>query len=117
MKSYAPSEKSGGGTLIKLDEFRISNIERAKPSYGVLVLDVSKINTLTVGSVTTINSPNYAYIRCMDEFTHAVLKNFVVSNNPQSVDVSNFTKVDLAIVINSSSADYGSVSMNNITGK
>lgn len=102
--------------MIKLDEFRISTIERAKPSYGVLALDVSKINTLTVGSVTTINSPNYAYIRCRDE-NNTTLKDFVVSNNPQSVDVSNYTNVQLAVVISSSGADYGSVSMNNITGK
>lgn len=112
--------KIGGGTKLKISSFVTPNVQKETHGYGVLDLDVSKVKTLTIKSVTATGRPNlgsYGYIRVRTVGGSATIKDLSISNNPQTVDVTNYNEVELIVYFLSSSTDYAKISMNNITGE
>ena len=88
--------------------------------YGYLQLDVSKIKTLTIGSITTTGGASLGsngYLRARTVGGTSTIKNFSISNNPQTVDITNYNAIELSIYFEASSSAYASIRMNNITGK
>jgi hypothetical protein len=114
-------QKNRGGTGNKLNiaSFIVSNVLKSQYAYGYMILDVSKINTLIIGSVTTRNNPNFngGYVRVREQGGGAVIANLSVTNNQQTVNLSSYNIVELAVYFIGSGSDYANVSVNDITGE
>ena len=108
-------KKKGGGELLHIEKFAASNTTTNMTGYARLDLDTSKVNTLSIESITTMNGPVLGYIRARD-VNNVTIKELQVSNNVQTVDVSNYNSVQLAIYFTRSSGEYATISMNNISG-
>lgn len=113
-------QKNRGGNKLNILTLAAANTAVNGRGYAYLQLDVSKIKTLTIGSITTgggasLNPNGYVNVRTIGGTS--VIKSLSISNNPQIVDVTNYNAVELAIYFQTSTSAYASVRMNDITGK
>ena len=102
----------GGGTKIK--SFRVSPASQSDiQCFGRLVLDTTGCSTLIIGSVVTISPATLQYVRILDDDGSNVIRNLTNSNNPQSVDVTDYDSI-LILTYMTTSGGHGSTDLNNI---